>query len=48
MYAHKLTPRVELPVVSLTCAETLIHEPPCPAKDTAIHTTFHGDSKSLP
>jgi hypothetical protein len=28
--------------------EPAIHEPLRPAKDTAIHTLIHGDSKSLP
>ena len=28
--------------------ELLIHEPSCLAKDITIHTTTHGDSKSLP
>ncbi len=48
MYAHKTTSEVSHPAVSLTVQGLAIHEPPCPAKDTAIHTTFHGDSKSLP
>ncbi len=29
-------------------AELTIHEPLCPAKDTAIHTPVHGDSKTFP
>ena len=28
--------------------EPAIHEPPRPAKDAAIHTLIHEDSKSLP
>ena len=28
--------------------EPAIHEPLRPAKDAAIHTLIHGDSKSLP
>ena len=41
MYAHKPTSESLNPAAS-------IHEPLRPAKDAAIHTTFHGDSKSLP
>ena len=46
----------ELPAASLTNAQEpydsiaglTIHEPLRPAKDAAIHTSIHGDSKSLP
>ena len=33
---------------SLTGTEPAIHDPLRPAKDAAIHTLIHGDSKSLP
>ena len=33
---------------SLTGTEPAIHEPLRPAKDAAIHTLIHGDSKPLP
>ena len=48
MYAHKHTSESLNPVASLTNAEPRIHEPLRPAKDAAIHTRIHGDSKSLP
>ena len=48
MYAHKPTSESLNPVASLTNAEPRIHEPLRPAKDAAIHTRIHGDSKSLP
>ena len=48
MYAHKPTSESLNPVASLTNAEPKIHEPLRPAKDAAIHTRIHGDSKSLP
>ena len=48
MYAHKPTSESLNPVASLTNAEPWIHEPLRPAKDAAIHTRIHGDSKSLP
>ena len=48
MYAHKPTSESLNPVASLTNAEPRIHEPLRPAKDVAIHTRIHGDSKSLP
>ncbi len=59
MYAHKPTSGISLPAASLTYASELkflaglrlgltIHEPLRPAKDAAIHTPIHGDSKSLP
>ena len=56
MYAHKPTSEVLIPAASLTnalepCdsfAGLTIHEPLRPAKDAAIHTPIHGDSKSLP
>ena len=48
MYAHKPTSESLNPVASLTNAEPRIHEPLRPAKDAAIHTKIHGDSKSLP
>ena len=48
MYAHKPTSESLNPAVSLTNAEPRIHEPLRPAKDAAIHTRIHGDSKSLP
>ena len=48
MCAHKPTSESLNPVASLTNAEPRIHEPLRPAKDAAIHTRIHGDSKSLP
>ena len=48
MYAHIPTSESLNPVASLTNAEPRIHEPLRPAKDAAIHTRIHGDSKSLP
>ena len=48
MYAHKPTSESLNPVASLTNAEPRIHEPLRPAKDAALHTRIHGDSKSLP
>ena len=48
MYAHEPTSESLNPVASLTNAEPRIHEPLRPAKDAAIHTRIHGDSKSLP
>ena len=47
MYAHKPTSESLNPVASLTNAEPRIHEPLRPAKDAAIHTSIHEDSKSL-
>ena len=48
MYAHKPTSESLNPAASLTNVRNVIHEPLRPAKDAAIHTTFRGDSKSLP
>ena len=48
MHTHKPTSESLNPVASLTNAEPRIHEPLRPAKDAAIHTRIHGDSKSLP
>ena len=58
MYAHKPTSESLNPAASLTnvpfgitpsrLSGLTIHEPLRPAKDAAIHTSDHGDSKSLP
>ena len=58
LYAHKPTSESLNPAVSLTnvpfriapsrLSGPTIHEPLRPAKDAAIHTSIHGDSKSLP
>ena len=57
MYAHKPTSEVLIPAASLTnvpfgitpsrLSGLTIHEPLRPAKDAAIHTSIHEDSKSL-
>ena len=57
MYAHKPTSESLNPAASLTnvpfgitpsrLSGLTIHEPLRPAKDTAIHTSIHEDSKSL-
>ena len=58
LYAHKPTSESLNPAASLTnvpfgitpsgLSGLTIHEPLRPAKDAAIHTSIHGDSKSLP
>ena len=58
LYAHKPTSESLNPAASLTnvpfriapsrLSGPTIHEPLRPAKDAAIHTSIHGDSKSLP
>ena len=58
MYARKPTSESLNPAASLTnvplriapsgLSGPTIHEPLRPAKDAAIHTSIHGDSKSLP